>query len=35
MNIEELNEYIKKYVTDDKTAGAIMLNAQWGTGKSY
>lgn len=35
MNIEELNEYIKKYVTDDKTTGAIMLNAQWGTGKSY
>lgn len=35
MNIEELNEYIKKYVSDYKTTGAIMLNAQWGTGKSY
>jgi hypothetical protein len=35
MTITELNEYIKHYLEEDKTKSAIMLNAPWGTGKSY
>lgn len=35
MNNQELNEYIKHYLKEDKTKSAIMLNAPWGTGKSY
>lgn len=35
MNQNELNKYIKHYVTKDKTNRAIMLSAPWGTGKSY
>ncbi len=31
----QLNEYIKKYLQNDKTHSAIMLSAPWGTGKSY
>lgn len=35
MNDSELNEYIYHYLTKDKTKGAILLTAPWGTGKSY
>ena len=35
MTTEQLNEYIKHYLEEDKTKSAIMLNAPWGTGKSY
>ena len=35
MNITKLNKYIKHYLEEDKTKSAIMLNAPWGTGKSY
>ena len=31
----ELNRYIYNYLTNDKTNSAIMLTADWGTGKSY
>lgn len=31
----ELNEYIKHYLTEDKTKSAIMLTGDWGCGKSY
>ncbi|MBQ7761636.1 MAG: hypothetical protein IJ400_06235 [Clostridia bacterium] len=31
----ELNKYIYNYLTNDKTNSAIMLTADWGTGKSY
>ena len=31
----ELNEYIKHYLEKDITQRAIMLTADWGTGKSY
>jgi len=35
MKDKELNNYIKHYIEHDKTNRAIMLNASWGTGKSY
>ncbi len=35
MNTQELNEYIKNYLENDKTQRAIMLTAPWGSGKSY
>ncbi len=35
MTNTELNEYIKHYLTEDKTKSAIMLNAPWGSGKSH
>ena len=35
MNNAELNSYILHYLTEDKTRSAIMLTADWGTGKSY
>lgn len=35
MTFEKLNKYILHYIEDDKTKGAIMLTAPWGTGKSY
>ena len=35
MTTEQLNYYIKHYLEEDKTKSAIMLNAPWGTGKSY
>ena len=35
MNTQELNEYIKNYLQNDKTQRAIMLTAPWGSGKSY
>lgn len=35
MTTNELNEYIKHYLEEDKTHSAIMLTAPWGTGKSY
>ena len=35
MNYNELNAFIKHYIDCDKTQRAIMLNAEWGTGKSH
>lgn len=35
MNNNELNQYIKHYIEEDKTHSAIMLTGDWGTGKSY
>lgn len=35
MTINELNEYIKRYIENNHTRSAIMLTAGWGTGKSY
>lgn len=35
MNTEGLNEYIKNYLTNDKTQRAIMMTAPWGSGKSH
>lgn len=35
MRTDELNEYIKHYLEEDKTHSAILLTAPWGTGKSY
>lgn len=35
MNTNELNDYIKNYLDNDKTQRAIMLTAPWGSGKSY
>lgn len=35
MNHEQLNEYIKHYLEEDKTKSAIMLTGPWGSGKSY
>lgn len=35
MKTNELNKYIKHYLENDKTKSAIMLNAPWGTGKSF
>ena len=35
MTYQELNEYIKNYLENDKTHSAIMLSAGWGTGKSH
>jgi len=35
MNNNELNQYIKHYLEEDKTHSAIMLTGDWGTGKSY
>lgn len=35
MKTDELNHYIKHYIEKDKTKSAIMLTANWGTGKSH
>lgn len=35
MTTNELNEYIKRYLQEDRTHSAIMLTAPWGTGKSH
>lgn len=35
MNYEKLNNRIYDYVCNDKTHSAIMLNGDWGSGKSY
>ena len=35
MTSNELNEYIRHYLEEDKTHSAIMMTADWGTGKSY
>ena len=35
MNNTELSNYILHYVENDKTGRAIMLNGEWGIGKSY
>lgn len=35
MTNSELNEYILHYLKEDRTKSAIMLTADWGTGKSY
>ena len=35
MNIEQLNQYLKNYLENDKTNSAIMLTGAWGTGKSH
>lgn len=35
MNIDQLNQYIKNYLENDKTNSAIMLTGDWGTGKSH
>lgn len=35
MNGAELCQYVKHYIEEDKTRSAIMLNGEWGTGKSY
>ena len=35
MTCDELNEFIKNYMENDKTGTAIMLTAPWGFGKSY
>lgn len=35
MKTDELNQYIKHYIEKDQTKSAIMLTADWGTGKSY
>lgn len=35
MTNNELNEFIKNYIENDKTHSAIMLTAPWGAGKSY
>ena len=35
MNTEELSNYIDDYLKNDKSHTAIMLNGEWGIGKSY
>ena len=35
MNNSELSKYILHYIREDCTRSAIMLTADWGTGKSY
>lgn len=35
MTTNELKEYIKHYLEEDASHSAILLNAPWGTGKSY
>lgn len=35
MNTNELTEYIKNYIENDRTRSAIMLTGAWGCGKSY
>ena len=35
MTNDQLNQYIKNYLENDKTQSAIMITADWGTGKSY
>lgn len=35
MNTEEIINYIKHYIDEDKTKSAIMLTGEWGSGKSY
>lgn len=35
MTYQEMNEFICKYVEDDKSGRALMLSGDWGSGKSY
>lgn len=35
MKITELCQCVKHYIQEDKTRSAIMLDGEWGTGKSY
>lgn len=35
MTYDELKDYILHYIKKDKTHSAIMLDGEWGTGKSY
>lgn len=35
MNTNDLNNYIKNYLENDKTNSAIMMTGPWGCGKSY
>lgn len=35
MQETELKEYIYNYIKNDKTKSAIMLDGEWGIGKSY
>lgn len=35
MTVDELNNYIKHYLEEDKTRTAIMLTGEWGSGKTY
>lgn len=35
MNYNELNNFIKNYLENDKTNSAIMLTGEWGSGKSH
>lgn len=35
MDHSELGKYILHYIREDRTRSAIMLTADWGTGKSY
>lgn len=35
MQAAKLCQYVKHYIEEDKTRSAIMLNGEWGTGKSY
>ena len=35
MNQENLTKYIINYIKNSKIRGAIMLDGQWGIGKSY
>lgn len=35
LSFDELNEFIKNYIENDRTGRAIMISGCWGTGKSY
>lgn len=35
MNSADLCQYLKHYIEEDKTRSAIMIDGEWGTGKSY
>ena len=35
MNTKELSKYLVNYLKNDMTERAVMLTAQWGSGKSY
>ena len=35
MTYDEMNSFILNYLKNDKTGRAIMLTAEWGSGKSY
>lgn len=35
MTIKELNDYMLHYLKKDKTQTAVMLNGEWGSGKTY